>query len=183
MAGGIIGSIVGGVLTGGAGPAIGEGIGRTLPTVADIAKVVVDRLVPDPAARAAAAKEIEDAISAREAVVVQAITEQNAAQNALNLAEAQGNDRFSSRWRPALGWICVSGMAYQFVFAPIITWVGTLIGVALGFAFPAPPTLVVSDFMPLLIGMLGLGAMRTYERTTGVPGAIPGAPQGVQRRG
>lgn len=174
MAGGIIGSIVGGVLTGGAGPAIGEGIGRTLPTVADIAKVVVDRLVPDPTARAAAAKEIEDAISAREAVVVQAITEQNAAQNALNLAEAQGNDRFSSRWRPALGWACVAAFTYQFLGAPLLTWLMGLVGTALGIGFPAPPTLVVSDFMPVLIGMLGLGAMRSYERTRGVPGAMPG---------
>ena len=165
MAGGIIGGIIGSVLPG------------VLPTVTETAKILVDRLVPDPAAREQAQREIELAISQREIAITEALSKQSEAQSAINLAEAQGNDRFSSRWRPAAAWICVSGMAYQFVFAPIITWIGALIGTAFGFAFPAPPTLIVSDFMPLLLGMLGLGAMRTYERTTGVPGAIPGGPQ------
>lgn len=55
-----------------------------------------------------------------------------------------------------------------------------ILGVMLGVAFPARPTIVVSDFMTVLIGMLGLGVMRTYERTTGVPGAVP-SPQPAQR--
>ncbi|WP_200905595.1 hypothetical protein [Methylobacterium sp. ARG-1] len=47
-------------------------------------------------------------------------------------------------------------------------------------AFPAPPTLVMNDLWPILAGLLGIGVMRTYERTTGVPGAVPGA-QAVRR--
>ncbi|GJD30003.1 hypothetical protein PMNALOAF_1246 [Methylobacterium adhaesivum] len=170
MAGGILGGIIGAVLPG------------VLPSITDTAKILVDRLVPDPAARAQAQKELEEVISAREAAVMQAISEQNAAQNAVNLAEAQGNDRFSSRWRPAAAWVCVAGFAYQFVFAPIMTWAAAIIGTAAGIAFPVPPTLSTGDLMPVLLGLLGLGAQRSYERVNGVPGAIPGGPQTPGRR-
>jgi lipopolysaccharide export LptBFGC system permease protein LptF len=170
MAGGILGSVIGGVLTGGIGPAIGA----VLPDVTATAKILVDRLVPDPAAREAAQKDLEQVISAREAAILQTVTAQNEAQNTLNLAEAQGNDRYSSRWRPTLGWALVAAFIYQFLAAPIVTFLGSLAGVAFGFAFPAPPTLTVSDFMPVLLGMLGLGGMRTVERIQGVPGAMPG---------
>jgi len=170
MAGGILGGIIGAVLPG------------VLPSITDTAKILVDRLVPDPAARAQAQKELEEVISAREAAVMQAISEQNAAQNAVNLAEAQGNDRFSSRWRPAAAWVCVAGFAYQFVFAPIMTWAAAIIGAAAGIAFPVPPTLSTGDLMPVLLGLLGLGAQRSYERVNGVPGAIPGGPQTPGRR-
>ncbi|MCB4803500.1 hypothetical protein QO001_000845 [Methylobacterium brachiatum] len=180
MASGIIGTILGGVLTGGAGPALGAGIGAAIPSIAEIARVIVDRTIPDPQKKAEAQAEIEQALATREAAVAAAIQAQNEQQNAINLAEAQGNDRFSSRWRPTLGWACVAAFVYQFLAAPLVTWLGAILGVALGIAFPAPPTIVVSDFMPVLIGMLGLGAMRTYERTTGVPGAVP-APQTARR--
>lgn len=170
MAGGIIGSIIGAALPG------------VLPSITETAKILVERLVPDPAARAQAQKELEEVISAREAAVAQAISEQNAAQNAVNLAEAQGNDRFSSRWRPAAAWVCVAGFAYQFVFAPIMTWAAAIIGAAAGIAFPVPPTLSTGDLMPVLLGLLGLGAQRSYERVNGVPGAIPGGPQAPARR-
>lgn len=179
MAGGILGSILGGVLTGGAGPAIGAGIGAAIPSIADIAKVIVDRAIPDPAKKAEAQAAIEQALTARETVIVQAIQAQNEQQNAINLAEAQGNDRFSSRWRPAAAWVCVAALAYQYLFAPIVTWLGALVGVAFGFAFPAPPTLVMTELWPLLTAMLGLSASRSYERVNGVSTAVP---QQLQRR-
>lgn len=181
MAGGIIGSILGGVLTGGAGPAIGAGIGAAIPSVAEIARTITERLIPDPAKRAEAEAAIQTALAAREAAVMQAITEQNAAQSSINLAEAQGNDRFSSRWRPAAAWVCVAGFAYQFVFAPVMTWTAAIIGTALAISFPVPPTLSTGDLMPVLLGLLGLGAQRSYERVNGVPGAIPGGPQTAGR--
>ncbi len=176
MAGGfgsIVGSILGGVFSGGAGPAIGAGIGAAIPKITDIASVIADRLVPDPVKAAEVQKEIETVLLARDTMLSDAIKEQNAAQNAINLAEAQGNDRYSSRWRPTLGWGCVAAFIYQFLFAPLATWLGALIGTALGFAFPAPPQLTVSDFMPVLLAVAGLSASRSYERVSGVSTAVP----------
>lgn len=174
MAGGIIGSVLGGVLTGGAGPAIGAGIGAALPSVAEVAKVLVDRLVPDPAEKDRAQVEVEAALAAREVAIVAAAADIAKAQSAVNLAEAQGNDRFSARWRPSVGWICAAGFAYQFVLAPILTWATNLTGVLIGAAIPPAPTLSINDLMVVLTGILGLGAFRTAERVTGVPGALPG---------
>ena len=169
-AGGFIGSIVGGALTGGIGPAIGA----ALPSIADTAKVLVERLVPDPNARAAAQAEVEAALAARDVAAINATMEVAKAQSTVNLAEAQGNDRFSARWRPSVGWICAAGFGYQFVLAPILTWSTNIIGVAIGASIPVAPTLSINDLMVVLTGILGLGVQRTVERVQGVPGAMPG---------
>ena len=172
--GNFIGSIVGGAVTGGMGPAIGEGIKIALPPAAEAARTLVERLVPDPAAKAAASLALEQAITDRDVAATNAAVEVAKAQASVNLAEAQGNDRFSARWRPAVGWVCTAGFAYQFVVAPVLTWATNIAGVAIGAAIPPAPTLSVSDLMTVLVGILGLGAYRTVERTVGVPGAMPG---------
>ena len=164
MAGGIAGAILGTVL---------PGVNAVLPTVADTVKILVDRFVPDPQAKAQAEAELTRIMVAREQAVADAIAKQNDAQSAVNLAEAQGNDKFSSRWRPAIGWCCCLAMGWTYLVAPALTWVGSIIGVIFGFPFPVPPTVPMDELWPVLIGLLGLGAMRTIERTTGVPGALP----------
>jgi hypothetical protein len=169
-AGGFIGNILGGALTGGIGPAISA----VLPSVADTAKILVDRLVPDPNAKAAAQAELEQALAARDVAAINAAMEVAKAQSSVNIAEAQGNDRFSSRWRPATGWVCVCGFAYQFVLAPVMTWVTNIIGVAIGAAIPPAPILSINDLMVVLTGILGLGIQRTVERVQGVSTAVPG---------
>ncbi|WP_170246145.1 hypothetical protein, partial [Methylobacterium gnaphalii] len=63
---------------------------------------------------------------------------------------------------------------YQFVLAPILTWSTNIIGVAIGASIPVAPTLSINDLMVVLTGILGLGVQRTFERTQGVPGALPG---------
>lgn len=161
MAGGILGSIVGAALPG------------VLPTITDTAKILVERLVPDPVARAQAEKEVAEVLAARDAALLQAVSAQDSAQNAINLAEAQGNDKFSSRWRPFIGWVGAVALAYQFLFAPLTTWFGGLVGTGLGFAFPVPPMLPTGDLMPLIYALLGLSASRTVERINGVSVAEP----------
>ena len=170
--GGAIGSIIGGALTGGIGPAIGA----ALPTVADVAKVLVERLVPDPNARAAAQADIEQALAAREVALIQATAEIAKGQLSVNLAEATGNDRYSARWRPTVGWICSAGFAYQFVLAPVLSWTTNLVNALIGANIPVAPSLSINDLMVVLGGILGLGGFRTFERVSGVPGALPAAP-------
>lgn len=156
MAAGILGAIV-------AAPQIIEGIAG-----------IVDRFVPDPAQKAQAALDLQKLVSDREVAIAQAAADVAKAQIGVNAAEAQGNDRFSARWRPSVGWVCVFGLAYQFVVGPILSWATGILGVVIGAAIPPAPTLDVSTLMTLLFGILGLGAMRTVERTQGVPGAMPG---------
>jgi Holin of 3TMs, for gene-transfer release len=87
-------------------------------------------------------------------------------QMAINLAEAQSTNLFVSGWRPFIGWVCGSSLAYTFMIQPLIAFV---IGVY-AWKLPPLPTLDTGSLMTILLGMLGLGGMRTYEKIKGVSG-------------
>ena len=74
------------------------------------------------------------------------------AQIEVNKAEAGGN-WFQAGWRPATGWVCVAGFAVNFLISPI----------AAGFGVDIPQA-DISTMLPVLMGMLGLGGLRTYEK-------------------
>lgn len=85
------------------------------------------------------------------------------AQIDVNKEEAKSASWFTSGWRPAVGWTCVGGLAYQLMFRPILGWVAqNLLGWTL------PPNLELETLMTLLFGMLGLGAYRSVEKVKGV---------------
>lgn len=72
---------------------------------------------------------------------------------------------FRSGWRPAMGWICVAAIAYQFLVRAILPWTLTVIGI------PAVPPMVELDMGSLLTilgGTLGLGGLRTFEKVKGL---------------
>tara|TARA_R110002012_G_scaffold8868_3_gene40732 strand:+ start:12173 stop:12544 length:372 start_codon:yes stop_codon:yes gene_type:complete len=78
------------------------------------------------------------------------------AQIEVNKAEAKGN-WFQSSWRPATAWVCVLGFMVNFLISPIAH--------AFGIDVPQADTAVM---LPVLMGMLGLGGLRTMERVKGV---------------
>ena len=78
------------------------------------------------------------------------------AQIEVNKAEAKGN-WFQSSWRPATAWVCVLGFMVNFLISPIAH--------AFGIDVPQADTTVM---LPVLMGMLGLGGLRTMERVKGV---------------
>lgn len=86
------------------------------------------------------------------------------AQIEVNKTEAQHASLFVAGWRPALGWVCGAGFAYQYVVRPLLPWVLTVFGVD---GVPPLPSLDGS-LMELTFGMLGLGALRTFEKSKGV---------------
>ena len=81
----------------------------------------------------------------------------------INKAEAASTSTFVAGWRPFIGWVCGSGLAMQFIVGPLTTWIAAMFGRAVVF-----PTLDMSTLLTLLLGMLGLGAMRTAEKLNGV---------------
>ena len=81
----------------------------------------------------------------------------------VNKTEAAHKSLFVAGWRPAIGWICGLGMASNFLVIPIANFVLALTGSTI-----LIPLLDTGEMMPVLMGMLGLGAMRTYEKKQGV---------------
>lgn len=81
----------------------------------------------------------------------------------VNKVEAAHKNMFVAGWRPAVGWVCVAGMAGNFIIIPLANFALALSGSAI-----AVPLIALSEMMPVLMGMLGLGAMRTVEKAKGV---------------
>jgi hypothetical protein len=86
------------------------------------------------------------------------------AQVEVNKAEAKHSSIFVAGWRPFIGWTCGFALCYHFVANPII-----LFGVAAaGLTIPALPEFDMGSLMTVLMGMLGLGGLRTFEKTKGI---------------
>ena len=85
------------------------------------------------------------------------------AQMAINLAESKHSSLFVSGWRPAVGWVCVLGMFGNFITIPFSNFALALLGIDI-----VIPLVPLETMMPVLMGMLGLGAMRTYEKKNNV---------------
>ncbi len=80
----------------------------------------------------------------------------------INKAEAASSNPFTSGWRPFIGWICGAAFGIQFVFGPLAVWGSRLYGHPVDF-----PTMDMGSMMPVLLGMLGLGGLRTFEKVKG----------------
>jgi len=122
---------------------------------------VLDRVLPDPAQKAAAQLELLKLQQSGEFRQLEADLQLALAQTEVNKVEAASADPFKSGWRPAAGWVCVLGLLYQFLAQPLLAWGSVMQGYA------APPVLELGDLYGLLFGMLGLGAYRSFEKTKG----------------
>ena len=85
------------------------------------------------------------------------------AQIAVNQKEAAHKSLFVAGWRPAVGWVCVLGMTSNFLVIPTANF-----ALALAQSTVVVPVLDLNQMMPVLMGMLGLGALRTAEKVKGV---------------
>ena len=80
----------------------------------------------------------------------------------INKAEAANPSRFTSGWRPAIGWVCAAALACQYIARPLVAWAGIVSG------HPLPDLPGIDDQLwQLMLGLLGLGGLRTYEKVKG----------------
>ncbi len=79
----------------------------------------------------------------------------------INKVEAQHRSRFVAGWRPFIGWVCGSALAYNYLLHPLIVWAWTAWGDP---TVPVPPALSLGELMPVVLGMLGLGGYRMAEK-------------------
>lgn len=124
---------------------------------------VLDRILPDPGAKAAAQLELMKLAQSGELAQLNADVTLAQGQMATNTAEAANPNVFVSGWRPFVGWVCAAGMASVFVAGPFFEWGSGLAGHA-----TAWPKLDIMPLLTMLGGMLGLGTLRTVEKINGV---------------
>lgn len=123
---------------------------------------VLDKIIPDPQAAADAKLKALELAQKGELAVLDADLRLALGQLEVNKAEAT-TDMFRGGWRPAVGWVCVVGLAYQFILQPVLPWLVALFGAQV----PPLPAIDNETLMVLLTGMLGLGGLRTFERVRG----------------
>jgi hypothetical protein len=119
-------------------------------SVADLANTVVNKIWPDKT------EQEREQLAAAVALVQ--------GQLDVNQAEAASPNVFVSGWRPFIGWVCGAALVYHYIARPMLPWLLALIGSPVQ---PIPP-LDMGDLITILLGMLGLGGLRTYEKRQGV---------------
>ena len=87
----------------------------------------------------------------------------NMAQIEVNKVEAQHRTVFVAGWRPFTGWVCATALAYHFILEPVIVF-----GLALYNIQLTLPQFDMASLLTVLMGMLGLGGLRTYEKKQGL---------------
>jgi len=132
--------------------------GSLIPVVGSL----LDKLIPDPKMAAEAKLKAVELAQTGELAHLDAEVRLALGQIEVNKVEA-GTDLFRGGWRPAVGWVCVLGFALQIFIAPVLTWVVTLLGNPVPF-----PQLDTAPLTAMLMGMLGLGTLRTQEKLRGV---------------
>jgi hypothetical protein len=117
---------------------------------------LLDKIIPDKDAREKAQAELIKAAQDQD-------FQKAMGQLEINKVEAQHTSLFVAGWRPAVGWVCVIGLAYNFLLYPLLTWLVAVTGAEIN-----PPALLSENLMELVLGMLGLGALRSFEKYKGV---------------
>jgi len=86
------------------------------------------------------------------------------AQVEVNKQEASHRSIFVAGWRPFIGWTCGVALAYHFVLTEIIIFAAAWYGIEI----PELPSFDMDSLMTVLLGMLGLGSLRTFEKYKGL---------------
>jgi len=117
---------------------------------------LIDRLIPDRAAADKAKAEME-------LQLVQAANAAAMAQVEVNKIEAGHSSVFVAGWRPSIGWVCAAGLAWAFVVAPVASWALMVLGIKAEL-----PAIQFDHLFELVLAMLGIGGLRTFEKLRGV---------------
>jgi hypothetical protein len=124
---------------------------------------IADRIWPDPAAKAKGLLELEQLRQTGELAYLAAETELMKGQIAINTEEAKSASIFVAGWRPWIGWVCGVAFAYHFILQPLLVFLMASAGHKVEL-----PAFDMDALNTVLLGMLGLGGMRSFEKFKGV---------------
>ncbi len=135
-----------------------------LGSIFDFGGKLIDKLIPDKGEALKMKVKMLELQQAGEFKELDAEVALAKGQTDINLQEAKHESVFVSGWRPGLGWTFVATIATNYMFVPMLAWVSPLLDM------PPPSRLDLGELMPILVGILGLGGMRTHEKVKGVAG-------------
>lgn len=120
---------------------------------------VLDRLFPDPATAAEAKIKVMEMAQRGELAQLDADLKMATGQIEVNRVEAAHQSLFVAGWRPAIGWVCGAAFAFKFVVGPSAVVVMAMLGQPIDL-----PEFDFTEMSTILLGMLGLGGLRTVEK-------------------
>ena len=129
-----------------------------------VGQSLIERFFPDPAQKAAAQIDLLKMQQNGELAALAAETDLAKAQIAVNLEEAKSGSLFIAGWRPMVGWCGALGLAYVALIEPMARFAAQ-VGFGYTGAFPVIDTTIT---LQVLLGILGLGGLRTVEKARGV---------------
>lgn len=127
-------------------------------SVFDAVTPVVNKIldfIPDPAQKLAAQQQLMTSLQAWDAQ-----------QNSINAVEAANENVFVSGWRPFVGWVCGAAFAYKFVLQPFLIF--AIVAFGSKFDYHQLPVLDWAEMSPVLLGLLGLGGLRSWDKKNGI---------------
>ena len=137
----------------------------------DVAKGIINKIWPDPVQQAEAQFKLLQLQASGELAELAAATDLAKLQIQVNVEEAKHASLFVSGWRPFVGWTCGVAFAYAYVLLPFLQFMAFAFGTAeMVTQLALLPELDLAGMLPVLFGMLGLGALRSVEKVRGAEG-------------
>jgi len=135
------------------------------------AQSLIERFFPDPEKQAEAQRALLQMQQNGELALLASETDLAKLQIQTNVEEAKHANIFVSGWRPAVGWTCAAAFAYSYVLLPFAQFLVFTFGTSeMVSQLKLAPKLELSEMLPVLFGMLGLGGLRTVEKVKNVEG-------------
>ena len=133
-----------------------------LTAALDVGKSLIEKIWPDPVEQSEEIRKLQELHQKGDLAVLNAEVQLLLGQINVNATEASHKSIFVAGWRPFVGWVCGFGLLYASVIEPLMRFIATVNDYTGTF-----PVLDTTITMQVLIGMLGLGVMRTKEKQDG----------------
>jgi hypothetical protein len=133
------------------------------PTLIPLIGNLLDKLFPDPKAAEDAKLKVMQMAQTGELAQLDADLKMAQGQMEINKVEAANPSIFVSGWRPFVGWTCGAAFAFKFIGGPMLVLIAGYFGHTVTL-----PQMDYSEMSTILLGMLGIGALRTVEKVKGV---------------
>ncbi|SHN66772.1 holin family protein [Desulfovibrio litoralis] len=129
---------------------------------------IIDKLFPDKNEAERAKLKLIELQQNGELTQMQTLFEHDLAQAKINEVEAGHSSIFVAGWRPAVGWVCVLAIAWNFLFQPTFNWVLLVANPESLRHLPSLPRADFGELFIILANMLGFGALRSWEKIKGI---------------